>query len=336
MARVVFYCRDTRENLDTFEYYRQDIDALRALGHDVVVCTRYREIPLRFDAMFVWWWTFALWPVLLCRVLGRPCLVTGVFNFRSPAGFKGTDYFRRPLWQRLLISGATRASSLNLFIDDTESRLCAEHFALTNARYFPCIIQAEYLQGPAPDRALALFNLAWSGRENLARKGIPELLRAVRILKDGGIDVRLFQGGARGDGAEDLHRWIDELGIADRVESLGPLTREDKIALLRRCEIYVQPSHFEGFGLATAEAMGSGACVITCDVGAVRTVVGDCGLYVPPGSPEAIAAAVRRVLADPVLRSETQRAARARAKTVFAPEKKLERLRRHLAELGVV
>lgn len=336
MARVVFYCRDTREHLNTFEYYRQDIEALRALGHDVVVCTRYREIPLRFDAMFVWWWTFALWPVLLCRVLGRPCLVTGVFNFRNPSGFAGTDYFRRPLWQRLLISAATRACSLNLFIDETESQLCTGHFALRNARYFPCIIQTEYLQGPAPERALALFNLAWSGKENLVRKGIPELLRAVKILKDDGIDVQFFQAGARGDGAEDLHRSIDELGIADRVESLGPLTRADKIALLRSCEIYVQPSHYEGFGLATAEAMGCGACVITCDVGAVRSVVGDCGLYVPPGSPEAIADAVRRILTDPVLRAEIQRAAQSRARTVFAPEKKLERLRAHLAELNVL
>ena len=84
MSRIVFFCREEREHLDIFEYYQQDIEALKALGHDVVVCTRYREIPLRFDAMFVWWWQYALWPVLLSRLLGRPCVITGVFNYRLP------------------------------------------------------------------------------------------------------------------------------------------------------------------------------------------------------------------------------------------------------------
>lgn len=335
MSRVVFYCNDTLANIDTFEYYRQDIESLEALGHDVVVCTKYREIPMQFDAMFVWWWTFALWPVVLCRALGRPCLVTGVYNFRNPPEFKGIDYFRRPRWQRALIRAATKLASLNLFIDEGELRECAAFFSLSNGRYYPCVVGDAYLQGPAPERELGLFNLAWSGRENLVRKGIPELLRAVRILADEGIDVRLYLAGARGDGAEDLLGWISELRLQDRVTALGPLKRDEKISRLRRCEIYVQPSHFEGFGLATAEAMGSGACVITCDVGAVRAVVGESGLYVAPGSPEAIADAIRRVWTDAVLRSRFQELAQERARAVFAPGLKLERLSRALAEVGV-
>lgn len=335
MARVVFYCNDTRANLDTFEYYRQDVEALRALGHEVVVCTRYREIPIHFDAMFIWWWTFALWPTLLCRLLGKPCLITGVYNFRNPPEFKGNDYFRRPAWQRVLIRAATKWCRLNLFIDEAELRSCTEYFSLTNGRYYPCVVGEDYLQGPADERELALFNLAWSGRENLVRKGIPELLEAMGILVRSGLPVRLYLAGARGDGAEELERRIAELGIADRVSVLGPLSRADKIDRLRRCEIYVQPSHFEGFGLATAEAMGSGACVITCDVGAVRKVVGDSGIYVPPGSPEAIAGAVRRTFADSAMRERFQRSAQDRARALFAPRLKLARLAAALAEVGI-
>ena len=71
MAKIVFYCRDTLENIRSMEYYRQDIEALQALGHDVVVCNRYRDIPWRFDVLFVWWWTYALLPVALTRLAGR-------------------------------------------------------------------------------------------------------------------------------------------------------------------------------------------------------------------------------------------------------------------------
>ena len=46
MPKVVFYCRDSLDNIRAMEYYRQDIEALRSLGHEVVVCNRYRDIPL--------------------------------------------------------------------------------------------------------------------------------------------------------------------------------------------------------------------------------------------------------------------------------------------------
>jgi glycosyltransferase involved in cell wall biosynthesis len=335
MAKVVFYCRDEREHLNTFEYYQQDIEALRALGHDVIVCTRYREIPRKFDAIYIWWWTYALWPVLLAKVMRKPTIITGVFNLRFPSTLKGRDYFHRPLWQRLLIASATRLCSLNLFIDAAEFRGCAEHFGLTNARHLSCSIHEDYLRGSTSSRRLAIFNLAWSGRGNLVRKGVPELLEAVALLKADGIEVAVTLAGPRGDGTEYLLGRIKELGLEKQIAYLGPLERGRKIELLRSHEIYAQPSHHEGFGLATAEAMGCGACVITCDVGAVRSVVGDCGIYVKPGDARDLAKGIKRALSDAPLRDRLQKAAHERAKAELAPEKKREKLQHLLSEVGI-
>src|SRR5687767_13062892 len=118
MAEIVFFCHDSRENIQTFEYYKQDLEALESLGHEVVVCTKYQEIPPRFDAMVVWWWSRAFLPVLLCRMLRRPCIVTGVFNFRFPAHLTGNDYFGKRGWQRFLIRNAARLADLNLFLNE--------------------------------------------------------------------------------------------------------------------------------------------------------------------------------------------------------------------------
>lgn len=336
MAKIVFYCNDKREMLETFEYYKQDIDALGALGHRVVICTRYREIPLDFDAIFIWWWTYALWPVLLSRMLRKPCVITGAFNFRFPEGLDGRDYFRRPFWQRFLISRAAVLCTLNLFINNRELEGCAGYFGLSNARYYPCVIHADYLNPLPAQRRKALFNLAWSGRANLARKGIPELLRAVRILKDEGTDIELVLAGPAGDGLDYLLNMVEQLKINNNVRYLGMISRADKINLLRTCEIYVQPSHYEGFGLATAEAMGCGAGVITCDVGSVREVVGDGGLYVAPGSPEELAEAIKRLLGDDDLRNELRQKAFKRVKELFSSGTKLEKLEKYLAEAGIV
>ncbi len=335
MAKIVFYCNDDRSHLETFEYYKQDTDALRVLGHDVVICTKYREIPASFDAMFIWWWNYALWPATLCRLRAKPCVITGVFNFRFPANYDGTDFHARPLWQRTLIQNAARLATLNLYIDEAEQKACAAHFSLANTRHYPCVTHADYLQGPATSRRMELFTLAWSGRQNLIRKGIPELLRAVRLLKDAGVPVRLNLAGSRGDGADDLVALVKELAIEADVALLGPLSRERKIELLRTCEVYVQPSHYEGFGVAIAEAMGSGACVVTCDVGAVRTVVGDCGIYAPPGDPQALATALTDALTNEALRHRLQRDALARARARFAPDQKVAVLRGYLAEAGI-
>ena len=148
MATVAFYAHDTPDNVARFEYYQQDIEALRALGHRVEVATRLAEIPRRYDLLFVWWWTHALLPVLRARLLGRPTIITGTFNFRFPDGFPGRDYRRRPLWQRALISRATRLSSRNLFVSERELGQCSEHFGLTSGRYYPHCLDGDYLAGP--------------------------------------------------------------------------------------------------------------------------------------------------------------------------------------------
>jgi glycosyltransferase involved in cell wall biosynthesis len=335
MARIVFFSHAKREHLDEFEYYRQDIDALRALGHELVLCTRYIEIPRRFDAMFIWWWTRALAPVLLCRAMRKPSIVTGTFNFKFPNDFEGTDYFRRPYWQRAVISGAATRASLNLFVSQLEFEACARHFELRTARYYPHCVDADYLQGPSAERTATLLNIAWSGKQNLVRKGIPELLDAIRLLKERGERVRLSLAGLDGDGAGWLQDRIARLGLSDVVEHLGPVSREEKIRILRRNEVYVQPSHFEGFGLAILEAMGSGGCVVVCDVGAVREVVGDCGVYVRRSSPEEIAESIAAILGDTMHRRRLQMAAATRAREHFTFDRKVERLRGYLAEIGI-
>jgi glycosyltransferase involved in cell wall biosynthesis len=335
VAKIVFYCNDTHENINTFEYYRQDIDALKKLGHDVHVVNRYRDIPLRFDMLFVWWWTFALYPVLLARLLFRPVIVTGTFNFRFPPGFSGVDYFARPRWQKFLIAAALRLATLNLFVNRMELEGCEKYFRASNVGYLPHVIPDDYLQGPAATRRAELFNLAWSGRQNVERKGIPEILKALKVVRRDFPAVRLYLAGLEGDGKQYLLNLVSEYGLEQNVVWLGPLSREDKIRYMRECEIYLQPSHYEGFGLAIAEAMGSGAAVVVCPVGAVPDVVGDAGVYVPPASADELANAIIELLKSAEVRQAYQRRAVARAREEFAFESKLKRLKNFTEAIGI-
>lgn len=65
-------------------------------------------------------------------------------------------------------------------------------------------------------------------------------------------------------------------------------------------KVFVQPSHWEGFGLTCIEAMACGAALVTTDNGgsAEYAVHGDTALVVPPGEPAALADAVAALLDD--------------------------------------
>jgi phosphatidylinositol alpha-mannosyltransferase len=71
----------------------------------------------------------------------------------------------------------------------------------------------------------------------------------------------------------------------------------------------------ESFGMALVEAMAAGVPVVASDIPGFREVVRDGieGLLVPPGDPSALAAALRRVLADTELATALGRAGRERA-----------------------
>ena len=335
MAKIIFYCNEKKENIYIFEYYKQDIDALEILGHEVVICTHYKEIPKDFDCMYIWWWTYALAPLLYSKLKKKPIIITGAYNFKFPQGFDGVDYFRRPLWQRFLISSATKLANLNLFINTFEKENCDKYFSIETGRFLPCVIGNDYLGPKHKKTSLSLFNIAWSGKENLRRKGIPELLDAVALLKKDGIVIELVMAGQKGDGHEWVCNKIKELDLTQEVTLLGPITKEEKIKLLEKVEIYIQPSHYEGFGLGIAEAMGFGCCIITCDTGAVRSVVGETGLYAIKGSAIDLAQKIKLAATDNELRIKLQNMAYQRAQQEFSPNKKVDMLRKYLSEIGL-
>jgi glycosyltransferase involved in cell wall biosynthesis len=79
----------------------------------------------------------------------------------------------------------------------------------------------------------------------------------------------------------------------------------DVASYYKSCDVYVQPSLYEGWGLAVIEALASGAPVVMTDVGCAGEVVrnGETGLVVPPHREQELAEAITRMLADDVLRA---------------------------------
>jgi glycosyltransferase involved in cell wall biosynthesis len=316
---VCFFARvNDRDILNRVEFYAQDIKILRELGHDVRVATKLSELRPA-DLYYIWWWTWAFAPLALARALRRPSVVTGVFD--------AWDFERRPALQKNLLKMALRRSSVNIFISQYECEQVSETFAVNAPRYSPLSVDTAVYSAGEVVRSNFIFSTAWMEGANAARKCVPELIRAVPNVCRAHPEVRFLIAGERGSAYPALAELARDLGVSDRIEFLGVISREQKIELMQRCKIYLQPSRFEGFGLAILEAMSCGAAVVSSPVGAVPEVVGDTARLVDGTSPRAIAAAVNDLLDRADERQDLGHRARARAESVFPYERRLRDIR---------
>ncbi|WP_051898700.1 glycosyltransferase family 4 protein [Sciscionella sediminilitoris] len=111
---------------------------------------------------------------------------------------------------------------------------------------------------------------------------------------------------------EHLREITDRTGIGERVRFTGPLTGTALAQRYVAADLFVLASHAETFGMVFTEAIARGIPVLATAVGAVRETVGEAGLLVEPGDPDAFAAALRRWFAEEALRVRLRKAARAR------------------------
>lgn len=146
------------------------------------------------------------------------------------------------------------------------------------------------------------------------RKNVGALLDAYGRLATERADLpRLVLAGRAAEGSEGWIEQIKAAPLAGRVDLKGYVRPEDRRALMAGAAVLVMPSFMEGFGIPALEAMTLGVPVIVSNRGALPEVVGDAGLVFDPDEPEALVAALRRVIDERELRRAMSERGRRRA-----------------------
>jgi glycosyltransferase involved in cell wall biosynthesis len=109
-------------------------------------------------------------------------------------------------------------------------------------------------------------------------------------------------------------------GVTDRVVFTGGVGRADVPALIRSADVVVCTPWYEPFGIVPLEAMACGVPVVASAVGGLTDTVVDraTGWLVPPRDPDALAGALRALLADPGRRQAMGRAGLDRARQWYS------------------
>jgi glycosyltransferase involved in cell wall biosynthesis len=139
-------------------------------------------------------------------------------------------------------------------------------------------------------------------------KDLPTLVRAFAKIRQKHSRAELAIVGGKGAGAGggssdtlELKNLARDLGVASAVSFFGP--RHDVDNFMRAFDVYANSSVYEGMSNTLLEAMGCGAAIAATCVGGTPMIVRDGynGLLVPAKSPEALAAAICRLVESPQL-----------------------------------
>jgi L-malate glycosyltransferase len=182
------------------------------------------------------------------------------------------------------------------------------------------------LDGGGPVLAVVAQITPWKGQD--------DAIRIAALLAERHPDLRLLLvGAAKFDSAStryDNRAYLAGLedqaraaGLSDRVVFLGE--REDVPEVLSAVDVLLAPSWEEPFGRSIVEAMAAGVAVVATAVGGPPEILRDgeteCGVVLPPRSPELWAAAVEDLLSHPTRRLQMVESGRAAARRRFSVER---------------
>ena len=131
-----------------------------------------------------------------------------------------------------------------------------------------------------------------------------------------------------------LRAMAQALGVAERVRFLG--WRTDASALYRAADICVFPSRYEPLGNVVIQAWAHGLPVVAAASQGPAALVtdGEDGLLVPVDDPQALASAIARLLADPMLRIRLAQAGLGRVEAEFSEAAVVAQWRTLFADYG--
>ncbi len=174
-----------------------------------------------------------------------------------------------------------------------------------------------HVETAAPELYQGRPLLVFAGRL-VHEKGLQELIKALPLLRRQLPEVRLVVAGA-GQQLADQQDRAARYGVSDLIDWAGFLDAADLARLLAAADLVVVPSLYEPFGMVALEAQLAGTPVAVSDTGGLAELVepGRTGLRFTPESPEAIAAAVRQLVADPAAARQWAATAQRRARREF-------------------
>jgi len=318
MRRLVFAIPgDLATATGGYIYDRHIIEGLRTSGWDVQVlglgdgfpypdaqtrqkaCERLLsladDVPLVIDGL-----AFGVLPEVAAQLHERHPLIALVHHpLAFETGLSAEQSTRFKETERGALAHATRV----VVTSPATLHDVVEHFAVPRdaiTSILPGTDRVAKVSKPTVQGPLQLLSVG----SVVKRKGFEVLLAALAELTDLSWQLTIAGDLTRDDQAvAQLHLDLKRFGLLKRVHVLGAVDSAQLQQLYAQADVFVLASHFEGYGMAYAEALAHGLPIIGTTAGAIPdTVPETAGLLAKPGDVDSLLQALRKIMQDQALR----------------------------------
>lgn len=158
----------------------------------------------------------------------------------------------------------------------------------------------------------------------IKRKGVSDLLKAIKILEDEDKSSNLkFIIAGGGEEETTLKNEVEQLKVNKLVEFVGWINGDKKKELLKNSQMLVLPSYNEGLPIAILEAISYGMPVVSTNVGDIASAVENDknGYLIEPGDVESLANSLKKIFENKEKYMEMSNESRMIAECRFSDEK---------------
>ncbi len=254
-------------------------------------------------------------------------LILGASARRIPVVTTEHDPFHLPFFKRLVKRLTLRKTARTIAVSDATREFLIQEYGLPSSavtRIWNGIEVARMRGGAVRTAELEEYRshapLILTDAALHHRKGLDVLIEAMRtVLVAAPNALSLIIG--NGPDAQELRDLVAARGVGQSARFLG--WPDNLVDLLATCDMLVQPSRREAFGIGVIQAMAAGKPVVATQVGGhVDTIEQDItGILVPAEDPHALANAILALASDPARRASMGAAGSARADAHFTAER---------------
>ncbi len=213
----------------------------------------------------------------------------------------GGNYIKernRPWYLRKLLNRIFAWGKHVIVLGDEEKSILEEDFGLSNVVSLPnCIDLTEAKSFDRSIKGKETLDILYIGRIE-PNKGIDYTLEACKALKEEGVKFHLNFAGKEEIEGQYIPKFKEE--FAENFTFHGIVSGEKKNEVLKKCDIFLLPSFYEGLPMSLLETMSFGQVPVVTPVGSIPTVVTDNinGIFINIKNTKDIVDAIKRLTAD--------------------------------------
>lgn len=275
-----------KELFNIQQFYRIDIQLLEELGYMVILSNKISDAWKfwKYDFVFAYFYRYAFFVALIAKLFGKNTYFTGGIDALDKNLVTVKEYGIQKWFFKMCYFLAKSC----IIVSKTDDKNVRELVNGKKLSYSEHTIDTCRFDCELKNKENICTTIAWQATiVNVKRKGVDNALRLyAKLLQLPEYAHHKFViMGKTGEGTTYLKEIIKELGIGKSVLFTDSISEQEKVDYLRRSKIYFQLSIFEGFGVASLEALCAKNIVVHSGKGGLCNPIYNDGIFINTNQP---------------------------------------------------